>query len=100
MVEALVRRVEPGLQRTALQPAAIVPRIAIVEAVGQQEVDDLVLRQPRAIVGGGGRRLRERGSGEEGRDHGSYEACFIMVFIGANCATNWLCSGMRDASWM
>ena len=43
VIEALVRRVEAGGQPVAGQPAAIVRRIAILEPVGQQEIDDLVL---------------------------------------------------------
>ena len=50
VVEALARRIEAGAQPVAGQAAAVVRRIAVLEPVGQQEIDDLVLRQPRAIV--------------------------------------------------
>ena len=52
VVEALVRGIEAGRQPVAGQSAAIVRRIAVLEPVGQQEIDDLVLRQPCAIVAG------------------------------------------------
>ena len=42
MVEALVRRVESVDQRPALQAAAIVRRVAVLEPVGQDEIDHLV----------------------------------------------------------
>jgi len=56
VVETLGRRIETGCQPVAGQPAPVVRRIAILEPVGQQEIDHLVLRQARAIIGrrGGG----------------------------------------------
>ena len=49
MVERLAGRVEAGSEPVARQAAAIVARIGIVEPVGQQEIGDLVLRQPVAV---------------------------------------------------
>lgn len=60
MVEALVRRIEAGDQRAALQAAAIIGGVAILEPVGQDEIDHLVLRQALAIILCG-----ERGGGRE-----------------------------------
>ena len=42
VVEALVGRVEAGGQPVAGQAAVVVGRVAVVEAVGQDEVEDLV----------------------------------------------------------
>ena len=58
VVEALVRRIEAVIERAALQPAAIIARIAIFEAVGQDEIDDLVFEL--ALCNRGRRRLLSR----------------------------------------
>jgi hypothetical protein len=50
VVETLVGRVKTGLEAIALPSAAVVRRVAILEAVGKQEIDDLVLRKTCAII--------------------------------------------------
>ena len=45
VVETLVRRIEAGGQAVACEPAAVVGRVAVLEAVGQHEVDDFVFGQ-------------------------------------------------------
>ena len=57
VIEALVGRIVTGVQPIARQPAAIVRGIAILEAIGQQEIDHFVLRQA------GAKPVRWRGSG-------------------------------------
>src|SRR5205823_14655158 len=57
MIKAGARRVVAGAEPIARKPATVVRRIAVLEPVGQQEIDDLVLGQPSAIaVRGRGRR--------------------------------------------
>ena len=58
MVEALVRRIEAMLQAVTLDPASIVLRIAVLEPVRQDEVDDLLVRRTRAQFGLGRAFLR------------------------------------------
>ena len=65
VIEALGGRIDSrsSADRPA-SPAAIVARVAILEPVGQDEIDHLVLRRARAVVGGryGGRAgQREQG---------------------------------------
>ena len=71
--EALGGGIEARRQPIALQAAAIVRAVAIFEPVGQNEIDDLVLRRPFAhgLQHGAGRLLRrgrhrQRQRGEEG----------------------------------
>ena len=60
MVKALGRRDRTRRQPVALEPAAVVADVAILEAVGKQEIDHLVLGQPRAHLGQRHRRHRGR----------------------------------------
>src|SRR5690606_19048241 len=64
--KALGGRVVAGREAVAFQPAPVVAGIAILEPVGQQEIDDLVLGPPLAIIlggrgGGRGARHAQRG---------------------------------------
>src|SRR3546814_4001115 len=43
LIKALVRRVEAMIETGSLDPAAVIGGIAILEPVGQEEIDDLVL---------------------------------------------------------
>src|SRR3546814_8565912 len=68
--KALGGRVIAGRQPVAFEPTLVVRGIALLEPVGQQEVDDLVLGPPLAIVvggkgGGRGARHAQRGDGCE-----------------------------------
>ena len=83
MVEALGGRIEAGDEAVAGEPAAIVGRIAIIEAIGQQEIEQLVLRQAIAI-----------GLGRDGRcdqHHGGQQAKAMRPHSTA--------SGTRAAHW-
>src|SRR5262249_39906359 len=46
--------IETGLQAAALESASIVARIAVLEPIGQQEIDDLILWQTPVKIGAGG----------------------------------------------
>ena len=52
MVKALGSGIESRDEATAAEAAAIVRCIAVLEAVGQEEIDDFVLCQPLSIVAG------------------------------------------------
>ena len=54
VIEALCRGIESTLEAVARKAAPIIRRIAVVEAVGQQKIDDFVFGQPLA------KRLRAR----------------------------------------
>ena len=80
MVKALGGGIEAGVEPVALDPAAIVARVAIVEAVGEEEIDHLVLRQARADVAerDGGQQDRRRSTGrrhEQGRAECQFQPC-------------------------
>src|SRR3546814_9459772 len=62
MIETAVGRVVTGRQPIARKPAAIVRGIAVGEAIGKDEIDHLVLRQPLAI----GRTIVRRGRARHG----------------------------------
>src|SRR5205823_9056714 len=50
VVEALVGGIEAGREAVAAEAAAIVGRISVLETIGQEEIDDLVLRHSIAKV--------------------------------------------------
>jgi len=50
VIEICCRGIIAGLQAIALDPAPIVPHVAIFETVRKEEVDNLVLGQARPIV--------------------------------------------------
>jgi hypothetical protein len=80
VVEAFRGRVEAGVEPVALDPAAIVARVGIVEAVGEEEVDHLILRQAGADVSqrnGGGRTSCRH---EQGRAERQFQPCEGQFF--------------------
>src|SRR5207248_10041743 len=93
VIEARARRVVAGVEPIARKPAAVVRRIAILEPVGQQEIDDLVLGQPGAIAVRGRGRRKQREGGQRGHQAGTSSR-----FTGANLATNAPCSAQRETS--
>src|SRR5207302_3057986 len=70
VVEALVGGIEAGCEAVAPEAAAIVRGLSVLETVGQEEIDDLVLRRAiaEATAAGGSaihaRRARSRCSGQ------------------------------------
>ena len=63
VVEALVGGIEAGREAVAPEAAAIVGRISVLEAIGQEEIDDFVLQRARPESGGPGRIRAGAGSG-------------------------------------
>ncbi len=90
MIETLVCGVEAGDQAVTAQPTAVVRTIGVGEPVGHQQIDDLVLRQPRAVIAG----RRGGGGGGGDRERGGDHAGTAAFAIGPNLATNAPWSGI------
>src|SRR3546814_16067618 len=81
------------LFRSALQPALVVAGIAIFEAVGQQEIDDLVLGRALPVIGG------RRGAREGQRDDGCEQApAGTPAAQGCAMKSSWVgrCAAVRE----
>ena len=88
VVEALRGRIEAGHQATSRQPATVVRGIAVLEAVRQNEIDDFVLRQARAIVGDLRRSRADashRPTGANGRQRGDRERFADALSASRHC---------------
>ena len=90
VIEALGGRIIAGLEPIAGDAAAIVARVGILEPVGEHEIDHLVLRRTRAVVGG---RRYGCGAGQREQDGGGDAHAPSPASAAQCCATNaaWSC---------